>query len=187
MNFFRCAQTVPEALARAVAAMPHSRRLFSALKRINLDCLDPISRAARFVWSVHRSFGGCPNNEFVTSRVGSGGGLKSTASIAAAIIACAARFDRVILECLDWRICLKKYDAPATFFYLDPPYLGCEAGHHDLARVLKGIKAKWLLTIGDTSLMRELYRGYPVRRISTAQSLKKGLRGRFRQLLIRSF
>ena len=34
-----------------------------------------------------------------------------------------ARFMRVIVECRDWKIILKTYDAPGTLMYLDPPYL----------------------------------------------------------------
>ena len=120
VNFFRCAQTVPEAVARAVAALPHSRRLHSALKRVDLECLDPILRAARLAYMVHRSFAGGYNKGFAFGRK-SGGASRSTEAIAHGISACAARLDRVILERLDWRDCLEKYDAPTSFFYLDPP------------------------------------------------------------------
>lgn len=104
--------------------------------------------------------------------------------------------DRVILESLDWREVLKKYDAPTTFFYLDPPYLHNKVGYdHDLneadnralGAALRALRAKWLLTVGDSPLMRDLYRGYKTTRITTAQSLKKGARGRFAQLIIRNF
>ena len=80
--------------------------------------------------------------------------------------------------------------------YLDPPYLGADVGyqhnlseqdHRDLAHALKKLHSKWLLTIGDSPLMRELYRDYPTRRIDTAQSLKKGLRARFRERLITNY
>jgi len=194
VNFFRCAQTVPEAVARAVAALPHSRKLYGLLKQCEPDLLDPIQRAARFVYLVHRSFGGLPNKGFAFCRQGNA--ARSANSIVQSVAACAARLDRVILECLDWRAVLEKYDAQATLFYLDPPYLGTDAGykhdlteqdHRDLAHALKSLRGKWLLTIGDSPLMRKLYYGYPVLRISTAQSLKKDLRGRFRQIIIRNY
>ena len=194
MNFFRCAQTVPEAVARAVASLPHSRYLHSLFKRAPSDLFDPIQRAARFAYLVHRSFGAIPNGGFAFARTG-GRGNRSITSIAEAIRACASRLDRTILENLDWRECIEKYDAPTTFFYLDPPYLGTDAGydhdlseqdHRDLAASLRRIKGRWILTVGDSPLMRQLYRGYSVINISSSQSLKKNNRGRFKQLLITS-
>lgn len=35
----------------------------------------------------------------------------------------ARRFRRVIIENLDWRVLVEKYDTTDTFFYLDPPYV----------------------------------------------------------------
>lgn len=196
MNFFRCAQTVPEAVARSLAAMPRSRRLHSVLKRLDLDCLDPIQRAARFAYLVQQSFGGLPAKGFSSAKQKGGRGTRSSDAISDAVRACAAHLDRTTLECLDWQECLDKYDAPTTFFYLDPPYLGADVGykhnlseedHRHLAERLKKLRGKWLLTIGDSVLMRELYRGYPRRQISTAQSLKKGSRDHFRELIVRGF
>ena len=196
INFFRCAPTVPDAVARAVVALPHSRKLYSLLSRAEPDLFDPIQRAANFVYLVQHSFGGLPTAGVAYSKIETGCGIRSTVSISEAIRACAARLDRVILECLDWREVLKKYDAPTTFFYLDPPYLGADVGykhnlteqdHRDLAAMLKSLKGRCLLTVGDSPLMRQLYRGYPTRRLTTTQSLKKGLRGRFRQLIIRNY
>lgn len=196
MNFFRCAQTVPEAVARAVAAMPHARRLQRLLKTAPLDLFDPIQRAVRFLWLVHHSFGGDPNNGFAYSRAQSGGARKRASAIAQSLRGLQDRLDAVILECLDWRGILKTYDAPTTLFYLDPPYLGADLGyqhdlteqdHRDLAGALKQSNSKWLLTVGDIPIMRQLYQGYTIRQISTPQSLKKGLRGRFGELIIRNY
>lgn len=196
MNFFRCAQTVPEALSRAAASMPYSRRLYSLLRKADRSIFDPIQCAAHFVYDVHRSFGGVPGKGFATARVGSGGAIRSTAKIADGVRACAARLDRVILECLDWRDCLEKYDAATTLFYIDPPYLSSDVGyahvlteqdHIYLADRLKKLRGKWILTVGDSPLMRELYTSYSIRRISTAQSLKRGRRGRFKQLIVLNF
>lgn len=196
INFFRCAQTVPEAVARAVASMPKSRKLHALLKRVDLDLFDPIQRAARFVYLIHRSFGGMPDKGFAYARLGVGGGVRSVAALSNVILAAATRLDKAILESLDFRECLEKYDAPTTLFYVDPPYLGAdvgynhnldESGHRDLAKLLKKLKGKWLLTVGDHPLMRDLYRGYKTKRITSAQALKKGQRGRFAELIIRNF
>ncbi|MFB6186225.1 MAG: DNA adenine methylase, partial [Halobacteriaceae archaeon] len=36
----------------------------------------------------------------------------------------AERFEAVVLENLDWRELIEKYDALETVFYFDPPYVG---------------------------------------------------------------
>jgi len=62
------------------------------------------------------------------------------------------------IETLDFEDLIKKYDAPDTYFYIDPPYEGREywygvnndsfgkQGHERLANVLKDVKGKWCLS-----------------------------------------
>lgn len=63
----------------------------------------------------------------------------------------------VIIENLDFRDILKRYDAKETFFYLDPPYEGTEAPYpgtwthqdtEDLVAALDKLKGKFLLSWG---------------------------------------
>jgi DNA adenine methylase len=49
--------------------------------------------------------------------------------------------------------------------------------HKDLAQVLKAAKGKWLLTINDHPLARELYRGYWVAKAKTRLGIRKVLGG----------
>ena len=65
---------------------------------------------------------------------------------------------------------LEKDDA---FFYLDPPYVGTEnyykdidgfgiREHEELARMLKSIKGKFLLSYNDSPIVRELYKDFTI-------------------------
>lgn len=66
----------------------------------------------------------------------------------------AERFRRIIIENLDFRECIKKYDSNKTLFYCDPPYLRLKhykysfkyRDHRDLAKVLNNIQGKAIIS-----------------------------------------
>jgi hypothetical protein len=70
----------------------------------------------------------------------------------------------------DYRKVIRKYDSAKTFFFLDPPYeksdgLGYAAGSESfdfdgMAKVLKGIKGDFLITINDSPRIREAFAGF---------------------------
>jgi DNA adenine methylase len=85
-----------------------------------------------------------------------------------------ARLKRVQIECLDFERIIRKYDGKNTFFYLDPPYVEKEFyyktkdvnftidDHQRLARLLKGIQGKFMLSYYEHPLVRELYGKYRI-------------------------
>lgn len=92
-----------------------------------------------------------------------------------------ARLKKVQIECLDFAAVIEKYDSPNTLFYLDPPYVDVESyydapgvkfrrdDHEALARLLKKVKGKFVLSYYEHPLVRELYANY---RIITKDSVK---------------
>lgn len=83
------------------------------------------------------------------------------------------RLQGVVIERFGWRDCLKLYDAPQTFFYVDPPYYGHERDYgkgifersdfEKLAEALAGLKGKFLLSINDTPEIREIFGGLKIK------------------------
>ncbi len=83
-----------------------------------------------------------------------------------------ARLKRTQIECLDFENCIKKYDSPNAFFYLDPPYVNAEKyynapgvsftleDHKRLAALLNNLQGKFILSYYDDPLIRELYSGH---------------------------
>jgi len=60
----------------------------------------------------------------------------------------------LIIECLDYKELIKKYDGPTTFFYLDPPYLKGGTSYkfgftikdfQEMHDILTNIKGYWLM------------------------------------------
>lgn len=91
--------------------------------------------------------------------------------IAANLLQVAARFDSVVIEHLEARDIIAKYDGVETLFYVDPPYVRglrddrhkgyahemTDHEHCQLAWLLKGLKGKVVLSGYPGSLYGELY------------------------------
>ena len=126
---------------------------------------DPVERAVKFYFCLRANFAG---------RVWGGWAFARTRGFRlpdpAGIWAIHERLKRVYIDHLDYKNCIKNWDSPHTFFYLDPPYLGLtsnvfgwrEKEHEELAGTLGGVKGKWLLTCNDHPLIRKLYARYSI-------------------------
>ena len=72
----------------------------------------------------------------------------------------------------DYATVVKTYDSPTTFFFFDPPYERTRSiygyGEHKtfdyskLLEVLRGIKGKFLMTINDSSNMRNMFKEFNI-------------------------
>jgi DNA adenine methylase len=74
----------------------------------------------------------------------------------------------------DYKGIIDKYNKPDTFFYLDPPVRESQGAYKfpainfvELAKVLHTIKGKFLLSIGKSSIQKELFRDFKVIPITT--------------------
>jgi len=68
------------------------------------------------------------------------------------------RFSEVIVESLDYRNLLEKYDSENSLFYLDPPYYGCEQeyygeevqfDHEEFFDLLQQLEANWVVSYSE--------------------------------------
>ena len=67
----------------------------------------------------------------------------------------------------DYKSVIKTYDSPNTFFYLDPPYEKSEGLYkeftmdfEEMARLLKSIKGKFLLSLNDSTTIRNIFKDF---------------------------
>jgi DNA adenine methylase len=78
----------------------------------------------------------------------------------------------------DWKTVVRKYDSPTTLFYLDPPYYEVEnygmkpVPPQDLYDVLSKLKGKWILSYNDVPIIRQLFKGYPIKSFSNINTIK---------------
>lgn len=85
----------------------------------------------------------------------------------------AARLQGVTITCRDFAGIITLYDAPDSFFYLDPPYFCAVGGryyehvmsgpdHERLRDILRTLKGKFLLSLDNTDEARDLYADFRI-------------------------
>jgi len=84
------------------------------------------------------------------------------------------RLQGVVIENLDFRECIAKYDGPDTLFYLDPPYFDCDyynerkglfpyRDHYDLSKILSQIQGMAVVSYYPHPAVEDLYKGWKVK------------------------
>jgi DNA adenine methylase len=91
----------------------------------------------------------------------------------------------------DYKTVIKKYDSPQTFFFLDPPYESSEKlykkgsfNFEELNNVLKGVKGKFILTLNDSSNIRNIFKSFKITGITVPARGNKGIGSKDRKELI---
>ena len=74
----------------------------------------------------------------------------------------------------DYKAVIKKYDSPSTFFYLDPPIVEQIGSFnfpainvYELSEIVKKIKGKFLLSLANTKVKKELFKDFTIKTIPT--------------------
>lgn len=143
-----------------------SRREFERLVQTDPSTLTDLERAARFLYLQRLAFG-----SKVTGRnfgVDTTGGARfNLTQIAPVLEAVHDRLSGVVIENLDWRDMLDRYDRPGTLFYLDPPYYGNESDYGagvfarsdftEMADKLSVLKGRFVLSLNDRPEVREVF------------------------------
>lgn len=108
------------------------------------------------------------------------------------------RLARVYIENRSYTNIFSRFDKPDTFFYVDPPYYGCEDYYGPdifsredflkLRDILAGIKGKFIMSINDVNYIRTLFGGFNIDVVKTTYTAGGGHRKKLvNELLIRNF
>ncbi|MED2797390.1 DNA adenine methylase [Bacillus thuringiensis] len=170
VNFLLVARSNPKELQEACESLPYSRQLYEKWKKEQLPT-DPFERAVRWFY-LNRS-GISKGNAEEVSQSGWRHSTKSGQNPSRGYLSACALFESfakrmqgVMIEHLDFRKIIEKYDSEEALFYVDPPYVGREkfyAGgftkqdHIELASLLNKAKGKVILSYYDDPLLLELY------------------------------
>lgn len=174
-----------------------SRAEFERLRAAAPDTLTDLERAARFLYLQRTAFGGKIAGRHFGVSPASPGRFDVT-KLAAVLEAVHERLAGVVIECLDWEALLRRYDRPATLFYLDPPYWGCEedygaglfarADFERLAAALAGLRGRFLLSLNDVPEVRQVFGRFEIEAVETSYSIAGAAgsgRGKVGEVLIR--
>ncbi|MEO8119539.1 MAG: DNA adenine methylase [Rhodoferax sp.] len=162
-----------------------SREMFNWVKGAVPETLTDIQRAARFFYLQKCGFGGkVEGQSFGTATTAKPrlNLLRLEEDLSAAHL----RLHQVVIEHLDWKTCIQRYDRPHTLFYCDPPYWGT-AGYGvdfdlqqyaDLAELMRTMKGKAVVSVNDIPEMRKAFAGLTIRRLPIVYSLARTKTGK---------
>jgi DNA adenine methylase len=179
VNLFRIIQLHPEEFIRQVRWNLRSREEFARLKDSKPQNLTDIQRAARIYFLLRAGYAGkLPDvGCHFTGRTEGNARPFSIYRIEETLYEVHQRLESVTIEHLPYSDCIRRYDTPSTFFYLDPPYWNHETDYgagiftpedfSSLKQILEGLQGKFLLSINDTPEIRELFVGFHLKEVST--------------------
>ena len=167
VNLYRVVTHHLEEFVRQFKWALTSRQVFRWMQETRPETLTDVQRAARFFYLQQHSFGGkVAGQSFGTATTApSINLLRIEENLSAAHLRLAAG---VYIEQLDWAACIDRYDRPHSLFYLDPPYWETEGygvpfewkQYELMAKKLKTIKGKAIISINDHPAIRECFKDY---------------------------
>ena len=194
VNFYLVCQQHYEELLRYFKFAVVSRTWFDLLKATNPQTLTDIQRAARYLYLLRNCFASLVRNPVYHRNViqPPSFNLKNLPEL---IDNAHKRLQRVQLEHAPYEEVVKRFDRPATLFYLDPPYWGKQLYRHNfskadfekLAEQLKTIRGKFVLSLNDVPEVRKLFADFHIREVELHYTSQKHAGRRYHEVLITNF
>jgi DNA adenine methylase len=174
-----------------------ARDEFDRFKLENPETLTDIQKAVRFYYLLKSGYAGRIDNPSFSIAVTSKPRL-NLLRVEEELSAVHLRLSRVYIENRPYEVIIPRFDRADTFFYVDPPYYGCEDyygrgvfNREDFRRlqaILAGINGKFMLSINDAGDMRALFKDFYIEEVDTAYSAGGGnKKKRVRELLITNY
>lgn len=184
VNLFRLLQRHYQQLLDVLKWQVCSRAEFERLMAVAPETLTDLERAARFLYLQRTAFGGkvTGRNFGVTL---TGGARFDLTKLVPMLEDVHERLCGVDIERLPYADLIARYDTPETLFYLDPPYHGTEAvygpgvfsaaDYERLRALLEGIQGRFILSINDTPMIRELFARFTIEEVQLNYRLSGGV------------
>lgn len=174
-----------------------ARDEFSRFLAENPDTLTDIQRAVRFFYLLRMGYGARipqPTFSISTLKHPSLNLLRIEEDLSAVHL----RLAQVYIENMPYHELIPRFDRAHTFFYLDPPYYGCEDYYGKglfaredfkrLSELLTSVSSKWLLSINDVEEIRQLFKAFKISEVETSYQMAGADRKkRVKELLIRNY
>lgn len=184
VTFWRVIQNHLEEFLRYYRFAIVSRECFDLDNRKDPGTLTDVQRAVRYYYIQRSSFGGKTVGRTFGTSATQPHSLNLT-TIEERLLEVHARLRRVVIEHLDACECIRRYDRPDTFYYLDPPYYETAGyavpfGRDDYLRLretLFKIKGRFLLSLNDHPEVRRIFSAFRIRTIHTLYSASNARSG----------
>lgn len=171
-----------------------SRQMYAWFQVQPAETLTDIQRAARFLYLQKMAFGGkVANRTFGIAP--SAPPRMNLCRLEEDLSVAHLRLSRTYIENLPWHDIVRRYDRPATLFYLDPPYFGTEGygvefgleQYDQMAVLARTIKGKMIISVNDIPEMRLAFSGLPMERVEISYTVGGAGRKKTGELIIRNF
>ena len=179
-NLFRILQRHYPQFLDALRFQITTRAEFDRLVKTDPDTLTDLERAARFLYLQRTAFGGKVAARSFGVSLDRPARFNLT-TLEPMLEELHSRLAGVVIECLDYRAFLDRYDRAGTLFYLDPPYWGCEDDYgkamfepeefQSMATQLEGLKGRFLLSINDVPEVRDIFAAFPMQPVRTTYTV----------------
>jgi DNA adenine methylase len=158
-TLYRYVKEHPEQLALILSLLPYSRTYYRIVRDLVLDRdLASLAAAALVFYAYNTSFHGKLTHKGFSYAVDPDKSeAKAYRGRVSAILKYAETWRDVVIENLDFRAVVKKYDGRRTVFYLDPPYPDRSVDYYgtpftvddlrEMATMLTQIKGRFLLKV----------------------------------------
>lgn len=196
VTLYRCVKHHLPALVEQFRWMLIAREEFDRFMKTPADTLTDIQRSARFYYLSKSAFGARVRSP--TFGIAATGAprlnlLRMEEDLSEAHL----RLSRVFIESKPYQQVIERFDKAGTFFYIDPPYWGCEndygkdlftrADFTNLAEMLGKVKGKFILSLNDNPQVRELFGAFNLEKVKTRYSVNATKGRQVGELLISNF
>lgn len=193
VNMFRMVEKFPNYLADMLKFKICSRAEFKQMLATPPLLLTELERAVRYLYIQKNAFGGKTYSQHFGVSVERAGRF-NVERLIPAIQELHQRLAGVYIECLPYQDFIGRYDRADSLFYLDPPYWNNEndygkgifskADFDELAKLLKGIKGKFIMSINDVPEIRRIFKAFYIREVQTTYTTGLQSGKRAKELLI---
>lgn len=176
VNMFRMVEKFPNYLADMLKFKICSRAEFKQMLATPPLLLTELERAVRYLYIQKNAFGGKTYSQHFGVSVERAGRF-NVERLIPAIQELHQRLAGVYIECLPYQDFIGRYDRADSLFYLDPPYWNNEndygkgifskADFDELARLLKKIKGKFIMSINDVPEIRKIFKAFYIKEVQT--------------------
>jgi DNA adenine methylase len=156
---------------------------FNRLVDTDPATLTDLERAARFLYLQRTAFGGKVSGKNFGVQKDRPARFNLT-TLEPMLEDLHTRLAGVVIECLPWAEFIRRYDAPGTLFYLDPPYWGSEDDYgkdvfrreefSEMAGALRGLQGQFILSLNDRPEVRETFAGFAMEEVETTYTISAG-------------
>jgi len=156
-----------------------SRDEFARFRKEDPDTLTDIQKAVRFYYLLKLGYAAKIKDPYFSIATTSKPRL-NLLRIEEELSAVHLRLSRVYIENRSYSDIFARFDKPDTFFYVDPPYYGCENYYGDdifdrndftiLRDILAKISGSFILSINDVDHIRDLFQDFCIETVKTSYS-----------------